>query len=82
MKGANIARPPVHRITLAQLALLVALCLLLLAYDKVWAYAALSGGMVAIVPQAYFAALALESCDLLSLPHILFRYSSRPECFR
>ena len=60
MTGAEIARPPVHRITLAQLALLVPLCLLLLASDKVCAYSVLSGGMVAIVPQAYFAALAFR----------------------
>jgi len=60
MTGAEIARPPVHRITLAQLALLVPLCLLLLAFDKVCAYSVLSGGMVAIVPQAYFAALAFR----------------------
>ena len=60
MTGAEIARPPVHRITLAQLVLLVPLCLLLLALDKVCAYSVLSGGLVAIVPQAYFAALAFR----------------------
>lgn len=60
MIGAEIARPPVHRITLAQLALLVLLCLGLLAIDKVVAYSVLSGGLIAIVPQAYFAALAFR----------------------
>lgn len=60
MKGAEIARPPVHRITLAQLIVLVPLCLLLLVSDKVWAYSVLSGGLIAIVPQAYFAALAFR----------------------
>ena len=60
MTGAEIARPPVHRITLAQLVVLVPLCLLLLALDKVCAYSVLSGGLVAIVPQAYFAALAFR----------------------
>ncbi len=60
MTGAEIARPPVHRITLAQLVLLVPLCLLLLALDKVLAYSVLSGGLVAIVPQAYFAAVAFR----------------------
>ena len=38
MAGAEIARPPVHRITLAQTAVLVPLCLLLLAFDEVRAY--------------------------------------------
>ena len=60
MSGAEIARPPVHRITLAQLAVLVPLCLLLLALDKVRAYSVFSGGLIAIVPQAYFAALAFR----------------------
>jgi len=60
MSGAEIARPPVHRITLAQLAVLVPLCLLLLALDKVAAYSVFSGGLIAIVPQAYFAALAFR----------------------
>ncbi|MDB4261496.1 ATP synthase subunit I [bacterium] len=60
MSGAEIARPPVHRITLAQLAVLVPLCLLLLALDKVTAYSVFSGGLIAIVPQAYFAALAFR----------------------
>ena len=60
MPGAEIERPPVHRITLAQLAILVPLCLLLLAYDKVCAYSVASGGLIAIIPQAYFAALAFR----------------------
>ena len=60
MSGAEIARPPVHRITLAQLALLVSLCLFFLAFDKVCAYSVLSGGLIAIVPQAYFATLAFR----------------------
>jgi len=60
MTGAEIARPPVHRITLAQLAALVPLCVLLWPRNEVWAYSVLSGGLVAIVPQAYFAALAFR----------------------
>ena len=60
MTGAEIARPPVHRITLAQLALLVPTCLILTAFDKVCAYSLASGGLVAIVPQAYFASRAFR----------------------
>jgi ATP synthase protein I len=60
MIGAEIARPPVHLITLAQLALLVPISLGLLAVDKVIAYSVVSGGLVAIVPQAYFAVLAFR----------------------
>lgn len=60
MAGAEIARPPVYRITLAQLLVLVVLCLVLLASDTVRAYSVLSGGLIAIVSRAYFAALAFR----------------------
>ena len=60
MAGAEILRPPVHRITLVQLAILVLLCLILLGSDKVRAYSVFSGGLIAILPQAYFAALAFR----------------------
>lgn len=60
MTGAEIARPPVHRITLAQLALLGLLSLVMLAVNEVVAYSVLCGGLIAIVPQAYFAMLAFR----------------------
>ena len=60
MAGAKILRPPVHRITLAQLAILVLLCLILLASDKVRAYSVFSGGLSAILPQSYFTMLAFR----------------------
>lgn len=60
MTGAEITRPPVHRITLTQLALLALLCMGLLAFDKVVAYSVLCGGLIAIVPQAYFATHAFR----------------------
>jgi ATP synthase protein I len=60
MAGAEILRPPVHRITLAQLAVLVLLCLVLLASDTVCAYSVFSGGLIAVLPQAYFAVLAFR----------------------
>lgn len=60
MPGAEIARPPVHRITLAQLAILILVCLPLLAHDTVVAGSLAAGGLVAIIPQAYFAHLAFR----------------------
>ena len=60
MPGAEIARPPVHRITLAQLATLTLLCLPFLAFDVVVAWSLAAGGLIAIVPQAYFARLAFR----------------------
>ncbi|MBA6413653.1 ATP synthase subunit I [Parahaliea sp. F7430] len=57
MKGvANIAKPPVFRITLAQFIVLLPLSLLLGAWNINLGYSALCGGLVAILPQAYFAA--------------------------
>lgn len=60
MAGAEIARPPVHRITLVQLALLACSCLLLAAYDTVVAYSLACGGLIAILPQAWFASRAFR----------------------
>lgn len=60
MTGAEILRPPVYRITMAQLAVLVLVSLTLLLVDKVRAYSVFSGGLIAILPQAYFAALTFR----------------------
>jgi len=60
MAGAEIPRPPVHRITWVQLALLVLGSLFLLLFDRVIAYSVFSGGFIAIVPQAYFALRAFS----------------------
>ena len=61
VKGAEIARPPVHRITLAQLVFLPLLCAgLWLFRGQVSAVSVLCGGLVAILPQAYFAASAFR----------------------
>lgn len=60
MPGAEIARPPVHRITLAQLAVLCAVCLPLWAYSNVVAWSVAAGGLIAIIPQAWFAQLAFR----------------------
>ena len=60
MPGAQISRPPVHRITLAQIVVLTPLCLILLVIDKVVAYSVMSGGLIAVIAQAYFAILAFR----------------------
>jgi ATP synthase protein I len=60
MPGAEIARPPVHRITLAQLAALIVVCLPLAVFDRVVAGSLAAGGLIAIIPQAYFAWLAFR----------------------
>ena len=60
VSSAEIARPPVHRITIVQVMVLVPLRIALLACGRVYAYSVAAGGLVAIVPQAYFAALAFR----------------------
>ena len=60
MPGAKIAQPPVHHITLAQLALLSSICAPLFAFDKVFAWSLGAGALIAIIPQAYFAHLAFR----------------------
>ncbi|MFK7975273.1 MAG: ATP synthase subunit I [Halioglobus sp.] len=62
MTGAEIARPPIHRIPLAQLAILVPVGLGLVISGKAVfvAYSFLCGGLVAILPQAYFAIRAFR----------------------
>lgn len=58
--GARLAKPPVYRISLAQLALLLPACLMLALWDRVWGISALCGGLVAVVPQGWFAARAFR----------------------
>ncbi|PLW70906.1 ATP synthase subunit I [Pseudohalioglobus lutimaris] len=60
MPGAEIARPPVHRISLAQLLVLCSVCVPLWIYDEVIAWSALAGGLIAVIPQAWFARLAFR----------------------
>ncbi|MEH6515596.1 MAG: ATP synthase subunit I [Halioglobus sp.] len=61
MKGAEINRPPVHRITLAQIVILVPICTLVLVLGKnVFAVSMFCGGLIAILPQAYFAVRAFR----------------------
>lgn len=56
MVGAEIKRPPVYRITLVQLAVIAILYASLFFVNKVLASSVLWGGLIATLPQAYFAA--------------------------
>ena len=56
MAGAEIKRPPVYRISIFQLLALLAVSLILLACGVEWANSVLCGGLIAVLPQAYFAA--------------------------
>ncbi|MBE9539429.1 MAG: ATP synthase subunit I [Proteobacteria bacterium] len=60
MAGAEIKRPPVFRISAVQLVVLASSSVLIFVFDAVWAYSVLSGGLIAVLPQAYFAARAFR----------------------
>jgi len=61
MTGAEIARPPLLRITCFQLVALALICLVIVALgDKTSALSFLCGGLVAVLPQAYFAIRAFR----------------------
>lgn len=51
---ASIPRPPVYRITLVQLAVLIPSVLVLWLLKPMWAKAALAGAMIEILARAYF----------------------------
>ena len=55
MKGARISRPPVHRITVVQVAVLLALWGALARWNSLAAMSVALGGLVAIIPNAWFA---------------------------
>ncbi len=54
MRGAEISRPPAHRVTLAQSLVLLLIWLGLGSWDPDVAHSALLGGLVAVIPQAWF----------------------------
>ncbi len=55
MHGAKISRPPAYRVTVAQTVVLLVIWMGASFLDPVIAYSSLLGGLVAIVPQAWFA---------------------------
>jgi ATP synthase protein I len=54
MPGAKISQPPAHRIAIAQALVLLLIWLSLSMVDTVIAYSSLVGGLVAVIPQAWF----------------------------
>lgn len=56
----SINRPPFHRIMLIQLAILLPVCSALYFIDVVVAYSSFLGGVVCLIPNAYFASYAFR----------------------
>ncbi len=50
----SIKKPSVYRVAITQVCVLVPLCLLLAQYDKTAAFSAFLGGLLCLLPQAYF----------------------------
>lgn len=54
MSGAKISQPPAHRIAIAQAVVLLLIWVGLSTLNPLIAYSSLLGGLVAVVPQAWF----------------------------
>lgn len=68
---ATIVTPPVGRIAIVQLAILVVAVIAIAPVDVTTAYSILIGGMIQIVPQAYFTRLAFRYVGAKQAPKIL-----------
>jgi ATP synthase protein I len=55
MNGARISRPPAHRITVVQLAVLLSLWVGMASWNTLTAMSFGLGGLVAVIPNAWFA---------------------------
>jgi ATP synthase protein I len=56
----SIPRPPVYRIPLVQLVMLLPLVAGLWAMDQLWGQSALAGGLIAVIPNLYFTSYAFR----------------------
>jgi ATP synthase protein I len=68
---ATIEAPAVGRIAITQLAILLVAAIALAPIDATIAYSILIGGMIQIVPQAYFTRLAFRYMGAKQAPEIL-----------
>jgi len=65
-----IAKPPLLRVYVVQITILVLVSGSLIALDPVLAYSVCLGGMIAVVPNAYFASLAFRYQGAKAALHI------------
>ena len=57
---ASIPKPPVFRIPLTQLLILLPLCLATWFFERTVAYSLLLGGLISVIPNVYFASYAFR----------------------
>ncbi|TQV82706.1 ATP F0F1 synthase subunit I [Exilibacterium tricleocarpae] len=67
---ASIHKPPVFRVPLVQLAVLLPLCLVAWLFDQTTAYSLLLGGLICVIPNAYFASYAFRYTGARAAPLI------------
>lgn len=68
---ATIKGPPVHRIAIIQLGLLLGVAGLILPWNVAAAYSLMIGGLIQIGPQAYFTRYAFRFAGARQAPEIL-----------
>lgn len=71
--GARIPKPPLHRVGLSQLAILLPVASLLLLVDKDLAGSALLGGLTGILPQAWYAWYAFRESGAQATARVMGR---------
>ncbi len=67
---ASIPKPPVFRIPLIQLLVLLPLCLVAWLYEQTIAYSLLLGGLISVIPNVYFASYAFRYSGARAAPLI------------
>ena len=67
---ASIRKPPVYRVPLVQLGVLLPLCLVAWFYSQTTAYSLLCGGLLCVIPNAYFASYAFRYTGARAAPLI------------
>ncbi len=67
---SSIARPPVYRVVIAQLLVLLPLCGLMLIHSQLAAISACAGSLVCILPNAYFASYAFRYMGAQAAKHV------------
>jgi ATP synthase protein I len=70
VSGAQISRPPIMQIYIAQLVALITASSMLLLQSKVAAYSALIGGLVSVIPNAYFSRWAFRYSGARSAAYV------------
>lgn len=67
---ASITRPPVYRVAAVQAGVLFPLCALVSLFNITAAYSALLGGLMCLIPNAYFASYAFRYMGARAARHI------------